>query len=225
MTDPIGPAIEAALFPIPNLVAFPGTIIPLHVFEPRYRQLVKDSLESQRMIGVCHTRKTIREAPTNQTTSEMLSSNQATYQPQEVFSAGPCKLIDTTPDGRLLAEIHVEQRLVIKTERQTLPYRIVVCESINDNIVEDADKSKHEAELSAELQKDIIAALHPMIARQNQDAADSLLNPTWSSTDFSFGVFQYLRLDPDLMQLILECRSTVERLSTIWQAIQQGPAE
>ena len=33
---------EVALFPIPDLVAFPGTVIPLHVFEPRYRKMVHD---------------------------------------------------------------------------------------------------------------------------------------------------------------------------------------
>jgi Lon protease-like protein len=221
LSDSTITTVEAALFPIPNLVAFPGTVIPLHVFEPRYRQLIKDSLESQRMIGVCHTRKTIRKAPKDQTAAEMLSSNQATYQPQEVFSAGPCKLIDTTPDGRLLAEIHVEKRLMIKAERQTLPYRIVTCEIIDD----EEDEAEAISADGAQLQKDIIAALHPMIAKQNREAADSLLNPAWTRTDFSFGVFQYLRLDPDLMQQILECRSSFERLSTIWQVIQQGEAQ
>ena len=29
--------LEVALFPIPNVVAFPGVVLPLHVFEPRYR--------------------------------------------------------------------------------------------------------------------------------------------------------------------------------------------
>lgn len=31
-----------AIFPIKNLVFFPNTLIPLHIFEPRYRQLIKD---------------------------------------------------------------------------------------------------------------------------------------------------------------------------------------
>ena len=48
---------EVALFPIPDLVAFPGTVIPLHVFEPRYRKMVHDCVESGRKIGVCHTVK------------------------------------------------------------------------------------------------------------------------------------------------------------------------
>ena len=57
---------EVALFPIPDLVAFPGTAIPLHVFEPRYRKMVHDCVESGRKIGVCHTVKEIRPAKKQQ---------------------------------------------------------------------------------------------------------------------------------------------------------------
>ncbi|HEY0590495.1 MAG TPA: LON peptidase substrate-binding domain-containing protein [Thermoanaerobaculia bacterium] len=40
------------LFPLPNVVFFPGTRLPLHVFEPRYRQLVSDAIASQEPIGM-----------------------------------------------------------------------------------------------------------------------------------------------------------------------------
>jgi len=40
------------LFPLPNVVLLPGTTIPLHVFEPRYRRMLADALESDRMIGM-----------------------------------------------------------------------------------------------------------------------------------------------------------------------------
>lgn len=40
------------LFPLPNVVFFPRTRIPLHVFEPRYRQMISDSLASDERIGV-----------------------------------------------------------------------------------------------------------------------------------------------------------------------------
>jgi hypothetical protein len=33
------------LFPLPNLFLFPGTVMPLHVFEQRYRQMIEDSLD------------------------------------------------------------------------------------------------------------------------------------------------------------------------------------
>lgn len=205
---------EVALFPIPNLVAFPGTVIPLHVFEPRYRQLVKDCIEQNRLLGVCHTRKTIRDAPKHQSAAEMLSSNQATYQPQEVFSAGPCRLIETTSDGRLLAEIHVEQRLVIKSEKQTLPYKIVLCDALLDQ-PEDT-----EAE-SEKLMDQIVDTLTPLVAKQSAAVAEQLRNQELDPTTFSFEIFQYLRFDPDIMQNILETQSTFERLEMIWQIINQ----
>src|ERR1700759_1596489 len=40
------------VFPLPNLVFFPQTRLPLHVFEPRYRQMVADAIESQNRIGI-----------------------------------------------------------------------------------------------------------------------------------------------------------------------------
>lgn len=42
---------EARLFPLPNLVFFPHALQPLHVFEPRYRQLTADALCSDRLIA------------------------------------------------------------------------------------------------------------------------------------------------------------------------------
>lgn len=40
------------LFPLPNVVFFPNSLLPLHVFEPRYRQMVDDIIESERIIGM-----------------------------------------------------------------------------------------------------------------------------------------------------------------------------
>jgi Lon protease-like protein len=40
------------LFPLPDLVFFPCTLLPLHVFEPRYRQLVADATANEGCIGM-----------------------------------------------------------------------------------------------------------------------------------------------------------------------------
>ncbi len=40
------------LFPLPNLVLFPGIRVPLHIFEPRYRQMIADVAEGDRIIGM-----------------------------------------------------------------------------------------------------------------------------------------------------------------------------
>src|SRR5215470_17206415 len=40
------------LFPLPNVVLFPNVFLPLHIFEPRYREMVADALTSDRLIGM-----------------------------------------------------------------------------------------------------------------------------------------------------------------------------
>lgn len=40
------------LFPLPNVVLFPGTRVPLHIFEPRYRKMVADALSGEERIGM-----------------------------------------------------------------------------------------------------------------------------------------------------------------------------
>src|SRR3982750_1408486 len=40
------------IFPLPGVVLLPGTLLPLHVFEPRYRAMVADALAGDRTIGM-----------------------------------------------------------------------------------------------------------------------------------------------------------------------------
>jgi len=40
------------IFPLPNVVLFPNVFLPLHIFEPRYREMVADALAGDRMIGM-----------------------------------------------------------------------------------------------------------------------------------------------------------------------------
>ena len=40
------------LFPLPNLVLFPGAVQPLHIFEPRYREMTADALAGDRQIAL-----------------------------------------------------------------------------------------------------------------------------------------------------------------------------
>jgi uncharacterized protein len=42
----------APLFPLPNVVLFPHGLLPLHIFEPRYRQMTADALEGEQLIAM-----------------------------------------------------------------------------------------------------------------------------------------------------------------------------
>jgi Lon protease-like protein len=41
------------LFPLPDVVVFPQVVLPLHIFEPRYRAMVADARDGDRVIGMC----------------------------------------------------------------------------------------------------------------------------------------------------------------------------
>jgi ATP-dependent Lon protease len=51
LRDLIAALDDLALFPLPTLL-FPGALLPLHVFEPRYRAMVKDALDGSRVLAV-----------------------------------------------------------------------------------------------------------------------------------------------------------------------------
>src|SRR6185437_8505506 len=40
------------IFPLPNFVLFPGVTVPLHIFEPRYREMVADVAETHATVGM-----------------------------------------------------------------------------------------------------------------------------------------------------------------------------
>ena len=43
---------ELAIFPLPNAVLLPGGLMPLHIFEPRYRDLIRDALAGERLLAI-----------------------------------------------------------------------------------------------------------------------------------------------------------------------------
>lgn len=211
--------IEVALFPIPNMVAFPGTMVPLHVFEPRYRRLVHDCVETGRLLGVCHTKKTIRKPPKNQSIEEALNTNQATYQPWEIFSAGPCQITETLPDGRLIAEINMTTRFRLVDEVQSIPYRIVSCVPLQD------ESEPDDLTLAPKLKRSINDKLIEMIGTENPEVADALNTPGWidmEPAEYSFKIFQFLRFDADTMQEILEMPCVWRRLGITWEILRRA---
>ena len=45
------------IFPLSNFIILPKTTVPLNIFEPRYIQMIDDSMKSHRMIGMVQPRK------------------------------------------------------------------------------------------------------------------------------------------------------------------------
>ncbi|MBN8501165.1 MAG: LON peptidase substrate-binding domain-containing protein [Sphingomonadales bacterium] len=55
--------MRISIFPLPGAILFPGMQVPLHIFEPRYRALVKDALARDRRIGLIQPQRAEEGAP------------------------------------------------------------------------------------------------------------------------------------------------------------------
>ena len=107
------PDFPIPLFPLPNVVHFPGTELRLHIFEPRYRQMVRDVLELEprrRWIGMMLLRPGWRPG-------ESLPA---------VFDAGTAgRLVSFEPlaDGRCDILLRGDFRFELDREVSSDPYR------------------------------------------------------------------------------------------------------
>jgi Lon protease-like protein len=48
--------LNVPIFPLPDTVFFPHTLLPLHIFEPRYKALISDALAGDKMLGIVQLR-------------------------------------------------------------------------------------------------------------------------------------------------------------------------
>ena len=214
--------VDVALFPIPDSVNFPGVPCPLHVFEPRYRQMVHHCIDQKLLMGVCHTEKVVHQRERAQTVEEALSSNQATYKPRGVFSAGPVHLLQKLDDGRLLVQVDTEVRLQLVEQKQTLPFSIWACEELLDEALDRA------GELALEQSKMKILKRLLAITHHNQRAQKMLNSSRWQEMpahEFSFAVAGLLVMPSEISQQLLEMTHPQARLDAVLEMINtMGPA-
>src|SRR5947199_1511729 len=52
LTEPSRSLSAVPLFPLPNVVLFPRAVLPLHIFEERYKQMTHDALRGKRQIAM-----------------------------------------------------------------------------------------------------------------------------------------------------------------------------
>lgn len=208
--------VDVALFPVPNSVNFPGVPCSLHVFEPRYRQMVRQCIDRNLLMGVCHTEKVLHRKEREQTLEQALNSNQTTYKPQGIFSAGPVELLEELEDGRMLIQVSNEVRLQLGEEKQTLPFGIWGCEELVDKALDETGELALKQSQSKILQR-LLAVTHG-----NEDAQDMLNSVHWRAMPaqtFSFAVAGLLGMPPETSQALLEMTSAQMRLDTVLEMI------
>lgn len=201
--------VPISLFPLPGCVSFPGTFVPLHIFEPRYRLMVRESVRDDRPIGVCHVVRQLSEEKKFATTEESLSSNHESYEPCAIFSAGRAEITDIHDDGRLMVRIEMTKRYRIVEETQSVPYRIARCEELPDaaEALVDAD--------AMDLKRSVLQELSRLSGGKFDDLFLKSCLEELPAGEFSFRIFQFLRFEPRFMQEILETSLPSVRLNLI----------
>jgi Lon protease-like protein len=115
------PTTRIPLFPLPDVVHFPRTDLHLHVFEPRYRALVRDVLARERgarWIGMV-----------------LMKPGEPPADEPEIFAAGTAGQlveVDPLPDGRSLIRLRGGFRFTVEREVGGLPYRQAIVRTITD---------------------------------------------------------------------------------------------
>lgn len=113
------------IFPLGEVVFFPDTFLPLHVFEPRYLKLVADALEDDRIIGMVLIRGAdgpVEPAPADR------PDRPPVY---DVGCAGRIVEHEPLADGRSMIVLHGAVRFRIRRELEAAdPYRIVEAQAL-----------------------------------------------------------------------------------------------
>ena len=103
------------VFPLSNFIIFPKTTVPLNIFEPRYIQMIDDSMKSNRYIGMIQPKTS--------------ASGNNVPELHEVGCLGKITSFKETEDGRYLIElkglIRFENIKELTTEKK---YRIFKCQ-------------------------------------------------------------------------------------------------
>lgn len=197
--------MEVALFPIPNCVTFPGQTVSLHVFEPRYRAMVRECVGSGRPLAVCGVKRLI-ERPR---TEISLHANLSTFEPVSVVSFGRAEIQETLADGRLMVEVTMAQRAKILKLTQEEPYYLAEAERLADA---EAPASAQQALLRAELSARF-EALWQSAKRDHSPPPFPL--DSLSFGQLSFQILGFLQTDPVLAQLLLEEQNPERRAAIV----------
>ncbi len=185
---------ELPIFPLP-VVLFPGAAQPLHIFEPRYRQLLADCLAADRRFGIAYV-----PAPRRPDADPVPS-------PGDVGCVALIRSTQPLPDGRCNIVTAGERRFVLLAWLATdRPYRLARVEEFDD---EPADPGEA-ATLAADVREGFHRLAHALGVLTEQEDEEIALPA--DPQLLSFQVAAALELEPEAKRALQALRSTGTRL-------------
>jgi Lon protease-like protein len=194
--DKVRGARELPLFPLP-VVLFPGVPMPLHIFEPKYRQMLEDIRATNNLFGLSYF--------------DPSTSDREVPPVGHIGCVAEVNETQTLPDGRsnILTIGLIRYRIDSYIERGD-SYLVVRVSYFEDDEEED--------ELLADSARDV-AETFTRIAQAVRTINDERASlPDISNTEpqrLSFLVAAAMEIEPDVKQELLELRSTSERLQRL----------
>lgn len=191
--------VRLPLFPLP-VVLFPGTVLPLHIFEPRYRQMVSHVLEGDRRFGLLYHDPDQMGPFLNEAGRVGTVAKVRKHQPLS--------------DGRSLILVQGQSRfeIVSEVEGEALYYEAFV-KDFEDDPPEDPARLVTRRKRSLTLFKTILQT-HPHVP-------EAL--PSFSvKRELSFRLAGLVRMDPFWQRELLESRDEMERLERLDPVFQAG---
>ncbi|HKY20174.1 MAG TPA: LON peptidase substrate-binding domain-containing protein [Vicinamibacterales bacterium] len=189
---------ELPIFPLPNVVLFPTTLLPLHIFEPRYRAMVADALEGERLIGMVMLRPGWERA---------YEGTPAVY---PVGCSGFITHAERMPDGRYNIVLRGMEKFRVVNERPAREgaerYRVALVEAVADARTG-----------TAVAMQDARQRLEILIARTLQRSTDTIPKDI-SDADLVHVIAQHL--EPLEKQALLECNGPLERCEALVELLE-----
>jgi len=186
------------IFPLPNVVLFPNVFLPLHIFEPRYRAMVADTLTGDRIIGMVL----------------LQPGYEANYEGRPpVFPVGCAGVIthaEPLGEGRYNIVLRGLERFRITGEENGKAYRLAHIDILPETVPND-----HRTELQRHRNR--LEAL--LAAAMERTGAEPRFPPAVADEDLVNALAQYMELDPLERQALLErdgvlarCRALIDLL-------------
>ena len=198
------PPLILPIFPLPDVTFFPNTLLPLHVFEPRYRAMVMDVLARDRRLAV------VKLQPGFDNESYL-----GKPPVHAVAGAGEIVSWERLATGRYNILVKGEWRIRIESERpsDTL-YRIVAAQKLED-IAPTTDVSAAVERVRTACGR-LLAALE-----RPPDLLDTALAPGQAPGVIADRIAAAVVPDPGLRQELLEMLDVARRLERLGEALDQ----
>ena len=180
---------ELPLFPLPDVVLFPQQLLPLHIFESRYRMLLQSVLESDKRFGI------VRINPQSGAMAEI----------------GCCAEVlqhQTTEDGRSYVVTLGQQRFRLLNINRETPYKTAMVSWLEDKPVSNQDSISSLRDQVHKALTDVVT-LTAKLQNREVELPDDLPD---LPRELSFWIGAHLDQAASEQQTLLELTDTSERL-------------